>query len=70
MRHWTSEERIRQSLAIYKWRPWKSSTGAKTKEGKAISKMNAYKHGGRNANAREVLRLIARYRRLIEKINT
>jgi hypothetical protein len=38
---WTEERKAKQSAMIHKWRPWEKSTGAKTKEGKDISKMNA-----------------------------
>lgn len=42
---WTEERRKKQSEAIKSWKPWKQSTGAKTKAGKDVSKMNAFKHG-------------------------
>lgn len=42
-RKWTLEQRLRQSEAIKRWRPWESSTGAKTPHGKAISSKNATK---------------------------
>lgn len=42
---WTEERRIKQAEAIKNWQPWQHSTGAKTKEGKETSKMNAFKHG-------------------------
>lgn len=45
-RQWTEEERRKQSEAIKRWKPWKKSTGPRTKEGKEESKMNAFKHGG------------------------
>ena len=45
MRHWTLEERLKQSKAIRSWRPWERSTGAKTAHGKAISSKNATKTG-------------------------
>ena len=45
MRHWTPEERLLQSEAIRRWKPWKCSTGAKTVQGKAISSKNATKTG-------------------------
>jgi hypothetical protein len=44
-RKWTPEQRLKQSEAIRRWRPWESSTGAKTPEGKAISSKNATKTG-------------------------
>ena len=47
MRHWTTEERARQSEIIQSWNPWDKSTGAKTIEGKAASSRNAYKGGFR-----------------------
>ena len=45
MRHWTLEERLKQSKAIRSWKPWECSTGAKTTQGKAISSKNATKTG-------------------------
>lgn len=40
MRHWTPEERQRQSEIIRQWQPWKKSTGPSTPEGKAMSSQN------------------------------
>jgi hypothetical protein len=55
MRHWTPEERLRQSKAIRSWKPWESSTGAKTPQGKAISSKNATKTG-ESASVRELIK--------------
>ena len=44
----TTKSAIRLDPLIRK--PWEQSTGAKTAEGKAVTKMNAYKHGGRCKN--------------------
>lgn len=38
---WTPERRERQGQAVRCWRPWESSTGPRTKEGKARSAQNA-----------------------------
>jgi hypothetical protein len=46
-RHWTPEQRARQSAKITQWQPWNNSTGAKTHEGKAIASRNAFKGGVR-----------------------
>ena len=37
MRHWTTEERLKQSQLIQNWKPWQHSTGARTQAGKVIS---------------------------------
>ena len=48
---WTLERRQRQAELIQQWQPWKQSTGARTEEGKEVSKMNALKHGGYSSTA-------------------
>lgn len=58
MRHWTSEERKRQSALIRRWKPWKSSTGPKTEDGKEMSKMNAHKHGLRGQEIKRMRDLL------------
>ena len=54
MRHWTMEERKRQSELIRKWKPWTRSTGPKTSEGKEKAKMNAHKHGLRGQDIKNM----------------
>ena len=44
---WTLEHRKRQSEAIRRWKPWESSTGPKTRAGKAKVAQNYYKGGHR-----------------------
>jgi hypothetical protein len=58
-RKWTLEQRLRQSEAIRRWRPWESSTGAKTPQGKAISSKNATKTGD-SVYVRELIKQINR----------
>jgi hypothetical protein len=58
MRHWTQEERQRQSQIIKKWQPWEHSTGAKTVDGKERSKMNALKSGAYSQRTKELYQLI------------
>ena len=45
MRHWTPEQRQRQSELIRNWKPWERSTGPKAPEGKAAVSQNGYKGG-------------------------
>lgn len=42
---WTPERRARQAEAIRRWKPWEQSTGPRTAEGKARTKMNGYRGG-------------------------
>jgi len=39
-RTWTDEQKARQSALIQSWRPWESSTGPKTDEGKGMASQN------------------------------
>ena len=64
---WTPERRLRQSQMIQKWKPWQSA-GVKTVEGKNISKMNAYKHGARCAEIRDIARQLTEWKRALNQI--
>ena len=63
MRNWTAEQRLRQSEAIRRWKPWELSTGAKTAQGKTVSSKNATKTGD-SASVRE---LVKELNRLLKK---
>ena len=52
---WTPERRQRMRLMIRRWRPWMSSTGPRTPEGKSKVSRNAYK-GGQRAYQRQLAR--------------
>ena len=67
MRTWTAEQRLRQSEAIRRWRPWEASTGAKTADGKSISSKNATKTGD-SVYVRELIKQMNRILR--EQKNT
>ena len=58
-RKWTQEQRLRQSEAIRRWRPWEASTGAKTADGKSISSKNATKTGD-SLYVRELIKQVNR----------
>lgn len=56
---WTPKRRAEQSLRMKKTKPWQNSTGPKTDAGKDAVRNNAYKHGFRSADYREILRLLS-----------
>jgi hypothetical protein len=56
-RKWTPEQRLKQSKAIRRWKPWEQSTGAKTPQGKSVSSKNATKTGD-SAYVRELIKQI------------
>ena len=66
MRHWTTEERLRQSQLIQSWQPWNKSTGARTPEGKAISSRNASK-GGIKSICKNMNALFRDYKAMMKK---
>jgi hypothetical protein len=58
-RKWTPEQRLKQSKAIRRWKPWEQSTGAKSPTGKAISSKNATKTGD-SVYARDLIKQVNR----------
>ncbi|MDJ0634671.1 MAG: hypothetical protein QNJ34_15895 [Xenococcaceae cyanobacterium MO_188.B29] len=66
-RNWTTEQKQQQSQLIQKWKPWKSSTGAKTPEGKARSSQNALKHGFRSREAIATQKKVNQHLRQLEQ---
>lgn len=62
---WDAARRKRHAAAMRTWAPWASSTGPKTRAGKAKSSQNAYKHGARSKEAKE----FAAFLRLCRRIN-
>lgn len=44
---WTPERRAQQSIAIRQWRPWQTTKGPATPEGKAKVAQNGFKGGPR-----------------------
>ena len=68
MRKWTLEERLAQSKLIRLQRPWESSTGPKTPDGKAISQKNSYKHGARRLEVRELSCQLTQLKKMLSNI--
>ena len=68
LRHWTTEERLRQSQLIQSWQPWNNSTGARTPEGKAVSSRNAHK-GGIRSICREMSTLFRDYKDMMKRFD-
>ena len=63
---WTMERRSSQSRLIRKWKPWRLA-GVKTDEGKKISRMNAYKHGGRSLKIKLAKKAFADYNKILRQ---
>ena len=68
MRHWTTEERLKQSQLIQSWQPWNKSTGARTPEGKAVSSRNAHK-GGIRSICKEMSTLLRDYKDMLKRFD-
>mgnify|MGYP006272386967 CR=1 FL=1 len=57
-RKWTYAQRRQQAENIQKTKPWLKAGGPQSRRGKARSSQNAYKHGLRSADCRELIRLL------------
>ena len=68
MRHWTVEERLKQSQLIQSWQPWNKSTGARTPEGKAVSSRNAHK-GGIRSICKDMNTLLRDYKDMMKRFD-
>ena len=55
-RTWLKLQRYKQAQAIQEWKPWKLSTGPRTKEGKETVSRNAWK-GGLGSEDRELIKI-------------
>lgn len=67
---WDDESKKKAREEINKRKPWLKSTGAKTKEGKAISKMNSLKNDlVLHALMKELNNLMIEQKRLRNSIN-
>ena len=66
-RHWTAEERARQSALIKNWAPWSQSTGPATVKGKTRSSQNACK-GGMGRELRELRRLLREQKKALKQL--
>lgn len=65
---WTAERRARQAELIRQWKPWESSSGPKTEEGKSRSARNAYR-GGMRAMLRELARALQAQREAVKRVS-
>lgn len=65
---WTPERRAKHAEAIRSWAPWAKSTGPKTKEGKAKSRLNPSK-GGVRPKIRECSRLLRKINAKIAEVS-
>jgi hypothetical protein len=51
-----------------KWKPWESSTGPVTEEGKAIASKNSFQHGAYSAEVVEGRRYVASLGRQLKEL--
>jgi hypothetical protein len=70
MRHWTPEERAKQSELIRRHKPWEKSTGPTTPEGKAAACRNGTTHGYYSQEMRDLKAALLQARKLLALART
>ena len=65
---WSKERRAAQAERCRKAKPSQHSTGPKTAAGKLVVRDNAYKHGLRSAEFREILKLLKQQKEFIKSV--
>lgn len=65
---WTPERRAKQAAMIKRWKPWQSSTGPCTQEGKKAAAMNAYK-GAIRTSMRALRHAMRKQRELLDELD-
>ena len=65
---WPPSRRAAQAKRLKILKPWTRSTGPRSTEGKAISAMNAHKHGLRGTLYRDILSVFTEQRRFVRAV--
>ncbi len=67
-RGWPPARRAQQALNCLKTKPWKHSTGPKTRRGKDKVKNNAIKHGVRSSEGIRFRKLLREQREFVRSV--
>lgn len=69
-RAWPPKRRAEQAKRIQAQKPWLKTTGPKTPEGKKTVSRNAYRHGFRSQDMRELLLVLRLQRAYVKAIQS
>ncbi|MCB9982561.1 MAG: hypothetical protein H6861_02640 [Rhodospirillales bacterium] len=66
---WSEERRRKQAEHCRQTKPWTSTPGPQSEEGKARAAQNALEHGLRSAEMHELRRLLRKHRAVLKALN-
>ncbi len=69
-RGWPPKRRKEQAERMRKTKPWTKTTGPKTDEGKQAVRHNAYKHGFRSEDMKDIRRLLRAQRDFVKAVKS